>query len=152
MPASAGSASSSPASGTFAPGVNTGTAPSPGSPDLASTRSPSRGTGSGSTGSFSCSQPAPPSSASGCAAAALRTLARPSAVRTANSDTPHRRPISACDSDPSAASSWIRAVTCGFPGSSPASPCSAYAWRHQVAKAIRGNRHLLVEDVRNRAS
>ena len=65
---------------------------------------------------------------------------RPSAERTANSDTPHRRPISACDSPP-AASSRIRAVTCGvsfdgpfgprLPGSSPASPCPAYALRHR---------------------
>ena len=149
MPASAGSASSSPASGIFAPGVNTGAAPSPSSPNRASARSPCRGTGSGSTGSASVSPgsmscahaPLAPASPlpSGCPAA-WRMPTRPSAERTANSDTPHWRAISACVSPP-AASSRIRAVTCGvsfdgpfgprLPGSSPASPCPAYALRHR---------------------
>ena len=40
-----------PASGYRAPGVNTGSAPSPSSPHRASARSPSRGTGPGITGS-----------------------------------------------------------------------------------------------------
>lgn len=65
-----------------------------------------------SPSSVSCAHPAPASpaapAASGCSAAALPIPARPSVVRTANSEHPHRRPISACDSAPSAASSRIR--------------------------------------------
>ncbi len=76
---------------------------------------------------------------SGCPGAS-RMPTRPSAERTANSDTPHWRAISACGSPP-AASSRIRAVTCGvsfdgpfgprLPGSSPASPSRSYALRHR---------------------
>ena len=143
MPARAGSASSSPASGYRAPGVNTGAAPSPSSPNRASARSPPRGTGPGSTGSSSCAQAVPPAVPSGAAAApgaGRRAGTRPSAARTANVDTPVAAAIAACDF-PAAASSPILCVSSAVsfdgpfgprsPAASPASPPRRYPSSHR---------------------
>ena len=80
---------------TWRPGVNTGSAPSPSSPHRASARSPSRGTGSGSTGTAApgrCSSPPATGQALPPAASAAvprpQAATRPSALRTLNVDTP----------------------------------------------------------------
>ena len=143
MASRAGSASSSPASGYRAPGVNTGSAPSPSSPHRASARSPSRGTGSGSTGTAApgrwSSSPATRLALPAAAPAAAprpRAATRPSALRTLNVDTPVAAAISLRVA-PAASSSPIRAASSGVSfeapfgprraGTSPASPPAASA-------------------------
>ena len=158
MPASGGSASSSPASGYRAPGVNAGTAPSPSSPNRASARSASRGTGSGSTGSgsgsaASASVPAGPvpslpvsvlpevpagSWPAGTPSAPGR--AGRSALRTEDSDIPVAAAIAALPA-PWRSSSRICAITSGVSfearwgplaaGTRPATPPSASALAHR---------------------
>ena len=139
MPSSAGSASSSPASGYRAPGANTGAAPSPSSPHRASARSPSRGTGSGSTATAASSSP-PGAVFPGHDGRGHPRATRPSALRTLNVDTPVAAAIWRSVA-PAASSPAIRAASSGVSfeapfgprraGTSPATPSAASAWSHR---------------------
>jgi hypothetical protein len=114
VPSSTGSASSSPASGYRAPGANTGAAPSPSRPHLASARSACRGTGSGCTGSGS---PAATPTAAPCPADGTR----PSALRTLNVDTPVAAAISRSVA-PAASSPAIRSTSSAVSFEAPFGP------------------------------
>ena len=118
--------------------MNTGAAPSPSSPHRASTRSPSRGTGSGSTGTAprpASSSPATgPALSSAAHAAGRPDPTRPSALRTLNVDTPVAAAISRSVA-PAASSPVIRSTSSGVSfeapfgprraGTSPATPSAA---------------------------